>query len=795
MSSIEHGDDYSDMDIFKVVEEGSIVTLNNDMSEEQVEKIEKMLLEQYGKKLEEINKLIKKIRELIVSVEPLGLLNYCSGMFKTTCINTFSEYKLSVDSLPTSRMAEYVQSILVSTKSNDNYIEDEPEKVYYEIHSKIEKLYELIYIFLLSWIAKFEKEHPDVDKDIIKSLVEEQLLFNVRGNRYQYLNNEYNKDLLLGHDQVFRELFDMSANEIIEGINKIEYCLSQAWTDKVNELTDLFDSQDDLKILEGDKRSHSLVEELFGIKLYDVLEQTGWNEKLVKELSISIGDNSDFFDRDEYPGWPIINLPIKFKPFIEIDGKYYCFDYYNFSDNIYRSLQKAVAKLEPDYKWSDIQKESSEKKVENVFKEILPGSTIYANNSYPIVGESRQYAENDLLVIYDNVLIVVEVKAGSFVYTAPIVDFEAHIRSYKSLIENPNNQCARTVEYLESKQVVELYDDDRRVKATIDMDNIEDIYMVSVTMDNINSFAAKSEKLAFLNLQCNAISIAIDDLMVYRDYFEHPTQFFHFLNQRRLATQNKKIALNDELDHLGLYIEYNQYNIAVSEIPDDYSEIVFDGFRKDLDEYFNSLSYPGLDLKKTTQNIPELFIKIMDYLEENNIPRRVQMVKYLLDFASDAKNKFCEQINHVLERQKQLKNTVIVNSLGEGDSLRYTIVVYQPGVKPIEKEEIQDYVYEKIVWNNDVDRELIILYYDDKDIFKSIECKTYTYIDVPEDQKLYFEFLGEKDAIVKIEMYVKKNKMISEDELCPCQSGKKYRDCCLNREWKHFRYHSPKLYE
>lgn len=149
MSSIEHGDDYSDMDIFKVVEEGSIVTLNNDMSEEQVEKIEKILLEQYGKKLEEINKLIKKIRELIVSVEPLGLLNYCSGMFKTTCINTFSEYKLSVDSLPTSRMAEYVQSILVSTKSNDNYIEDEPEKVYYEIHSKIEKLYEIDLHFLV----------------------------------------------------------------------------------------------------------------------------------------------------------------------------------------------------------------------------------------------------------------------------------------------------------------------------------------------------------------------------------------------------------------------------------------------------------------------------------------------------------------------------------------------------------------------------------------------------------------------------------------------------------------------
>ena len=104
-------------------------------------------------------------------------------------------------------------------------------------------------------------------------------------------------------------------------------------------------------------------------------------------------------------------------------------------------------------------------------------------------------------------------------------------------------------------------------------------------------------------------------------------------------------------------------------------------------------------------------------------------------------------------------------------------------------------MYEKIVWNNDINRELIILYYDDKNKFKSIECKTYRYVDVPEENKLYFEFLGERDAIVKIETYIKKNKKISGDELCPCQSGKKYKDCCLNRGLKHFRYHSPKLYE
>ena len=52
-------------------------------------------------------------------------------------------------------------------------------------------------------------------------------------------------------------------------------------------------------------------------------------------------------------------------------------------------------------------------------------------------------------------------------------------------------------------------------------------------MDNINSAAAKAEKLAFLNLQSDSISIAIDDLMIYRDYFDSPLKFLHFLKEKR----------------------------------------------------------------------------------------------------------------------------------------------------------------------------------------------------------------------------------------------------------------------
>lgn len=98
-------------------------------------------------------------------------------------------------------------------------------------------------------------------------------------------------------------------------------------------------------------------------------------------------------------------------------------------------------------------------------------------------------------------MIIVEVKAGSFVYTAPFVDFESHIKSYKSLIEKADHQCKRTYDYLNFESNPCLYNEDKSCKAKIDMSKIRDSYMISVTIDNINDFAAHAEKLSFFEFE------------------------------------------------------------------------------------------------------------------------------------------------------------------------------------------------------------------------------------------------------------------------------------------------------
>lgn len=149
-------------------------------------------------------------------------------------------------------------------------------------------------------------------------------------------------------------------------------------------------------------------------------------------------------------------------------------------------------------------------------------------------------------------------KAGSFVYTPPITDFDNHIVSYKNLIEKADHQCKNTYDYLMANDNAIIYNQDGSIKAQFDMTKVDDVFMFSVTVDNINDFAARADKLNFLNLKCNAICLSIDDLMVYRNYFDSPLQFLHFIQQRKQATQENKLALNDELDHLGMYIKHRK---------------------------------------------------------------------------------------------------------------------------------------------------------------------------------------------------------------------------------------------
>ncbi len=548
-------DEYFNNGLFEMVRYGKNVSLRNLSTPEQHAMIQAQYKDDYPQVKMRIDDKVKKLRDNISKCDPLMLLKFIKDMVMMSHLNKYSESDFTPEEDILVRAQEYVQSILVSTENyfNNSESKEDQDKRWHSVLSDTEDLYKEFVFFYHYWAA-YKKNTSNISDDMLKNIVESQMLYLVRGNRYQVFELEPLKALLPPHNDVIEALFDVTAVQIIDGLEKLSYSLSQgladAWMDfgkKYNEFREAVEQGADPEVVI--KNSHTqvmpVIEKTLGEALNEVSHITGWNEKLVDALSLDVGEYHDLFDDSEFSGWPIMELPTKKKPFIKINGISYAFDYYSLFDNIYRALQKEVFRQKPGYVdvWNRLQNVASESMVRTLFSKLLPGAKSYSGNYYPAGNSLKKMNENDLLITYQNYLFIIEVKAGSFPQTPPISDFEAHIKAYSKLAQEADIQCRRTLAYIEQHKPAPFYDIDKQKKFEIgSIAEFKDVFTFSVTVENINDFAAKAEKLSFLALSSKTIVISYDDLLSYENYFDSPLYFLHFLKQRKRAIDVPQIV-------------------------------------------------------------------------------------------------------------------------------------------------------------------------------------------------------------------------------------------------------------
>jgi len=785
-------DDYYNDGLFELARYGKVVSLRNLSTPEQHAQIQAFYKEEYPNVKERIAEKVKKIKDEISICDPLMLLKFTKDMAMMSHMNKFSEIDYTSEENMVIRAQEYIQSILVSTENHFDNTEssEDQEKRWHLVLADIEDLYKEFVYFYHYWSA-YKKDTGQISDEIMHHIVESQMLYLVRGNRYQVFELEPLRYLLPPHNDVLIELFGVTAEQIIEGLEKLQYSLSQgladAWMDMGKSYDDFCKTVDlgtepKTAIDEARDIVNPIVEKIFGEALNNISYVTGWDARLIDALSLGIGEYDSFFDGLEFSGWPIMELPTKKKPFIKIDGISYGFDYYSLFDNIYRALQKEIFRLKPDYvdTWNRRQNLASENMVKELFLHLLPGATANAGNYYPVGNSLKQMNENDLLITYENCLFIIEIKAGSFPQTPPINDFDAHVRAYTKLAQEADSQCSRTIKYINEHQPAPFYDKEKQKKFEIkNINEYKEIYSFSVTVDNFNEFAAKAEKLNFINLSSKIIVISYDDLLAYERYFDSPIYFLHFLKQRKIAIDIPQIAMNDELDHLGMYINHNMYSITASEFPSEHS-VKWNGFRKDLDDYFCRLYLPELNAVKPIQDIPLEISGIIQLLEQGIEKNKIDIAHFLLDMSTEAKNDFCKAIHHALQRQNEIGRMLVRFAFGE---IRYCLFISAPGIKIMSESERQDYVYSTILCNESLPIMWIDLDYDKDGNLLNIKGKQCSYSDIPSDEIDRLKELSVEYAKSRIASLQRQNhRKVGRNEPCPCGSGKKYKKCCIQYE-------------
>lgn len=640
---------------------------------------------------EEVLSLKKEIAEILLGLDPLEVMLHSMRYARLLCFLFYAQREGSNEGdselEPLTELElnnalivpEFLQSMLTALPRGKVARLDDSREIENALMRLFDKCEELVrqcnfhkYFEFAEMEASFDGSHNE-SRAAIKAFQEEASSYQaLRGKRYQLLEEEYLSNLLSGQDGLIHEIYGVSSSDVVKGAIALRDSLCLGWNDAMHRFDEVFEewqradqsNPNSISALIDNDDARDISEKLFGSGLHDVRKITGWPAELIEDLSLpSFPESSS--ESAAYDINPVGILPIRNYPFIKIKGKAYCFCYANLMDNFYRAFYAAMrrrnnlrsVKDEEEFicEWKENQAGSSESTVASLFGKLLSGAGIYRNVFHPKEGVtfSRRKAsqESDILVVFDDCALAVEVKAGAYCPTDPMEDSEGHVKAFKSLIEKASKQATATIDYLRrcTPKAI-LYDKDGHAVASIDTSIIRECFRICVTVDDINEFATRAEKLQFIDVERGTIAISIDDLLVFSHYFDNPLVFLHFLMQRRRASEHKRIAFNDELDHLGMYIENNCYSVTIDNMLNEHEAehgpinmVVYDGYREELNNWFDGL-FSGVNGEKPVQPSPEEFYQLIDALGNSGIPNRRFVACSLLDLGSEDRSMVAESM-------------------------------------------------------------------------------------------------------------------------------------------------------
>ncbi|MCJ7813049.1 hypothetical protein MUP95_07020 [bacterium] len=545
---------------FSMARFGRYMVMHNQRSQEEQERYFDKMAEEYPKLCQQIDAHVQKICSLVQRFHPLRLLQRGYYYYLKQHLGKPSEFDHGPKEIVAVRMVDYIQSVIAAAPPTKISIEDFDEDLWNELLNEVTGLYNILDLsFHICHSAVKKTKLKNYDPDFDGFYVQAQMLWtSVRCHRYFTHDMPHLYDLLTPHDDVFREIFDISVNDFLEGIRSIQCSLSEGLelvTEEMHKFHEKFTKelqnenisivdcenpekfQTMLKKMGWEEQWVSICGRFRDFDLFDLQKITNLPTGLLRELSWSPGEENSFLAPGEFVGWPLRLWPIKVRPFLYVDGRYYCFDLINLMDDLYRIVERLIIRLKPGYrdKWNRRQKTISESLPFKFFDRLLPNNKTYRSVHYEYVTNSTEEKdhETDGIIIYDDHLIIVEIKAGVFTSHPPTTNFLDYIESTKALIEKPATQAKRFIEYLHSSDQVSIYVPNNRETVVLKKEQFRHITACVVTLDNLTHLAAQADKLRAINVKVDnpVWCMAIDDLRVYAEIFDSHVVFAHFMEE------------------------------------------------------------------------------------------------------------------------------------------------------------------------------------------------------------------------------------------------------------------------
>ncbi len=796
-------DDYFAAGPFEFARFGRVVVHRSRASLEEWQRAQAKMALDLPEITSEIDTLVTRIADRVARMPPESLLQRAWWERAYLLIHRRDSEVPDFDQLTAMRMIDYIQSIIASVEPILPYRTEVSEEEWIALRKDVKTLFTKLSLdYQICLTADRRASDPNLDMGLEEFRFRaETLWMNVRGERYHVHERQALEDVISPHSDVLLRLFGIDSQTLVVALDRLLHKLTAGLHDTFlqlkklqeavsNRISELAIERPDaeFEVLhtaafeDPDLSAHrdELSGDLFGLDLFDVEKVTGLPSALVGELAWSPGEDHEFFAPGDFRGWPLRVWPTMKRPFIRLEGRVLAFDVFVLFDKFYRVLQRLIFRLDPDYKetWNARQNALSEALPFRYLEQLLPGARVFRRIFYRTKSGSGtiEWHECDGLLIYDDHLLIVEVKAGAFTYTSPATDLPAHIESLQNLVQNPVVQGKRFLEYLESAPSVSISDENHTEIGRLSRVNFRHVTVCAVTLDPFTELAARGRHLGKVGVDIGEGAVwvlSIDDLRMYADLFDNPLVFLHFVEQRVRAAQSELVDVDDELDHLGLYLQENNYSMYASKLMQSATTPPrFYGYRKPIDEYYDAV-FRGEEVTLPRQKMPARLTEIIKFLGTSSLRGRSEIVSFLLDASGERRETIANAIEQQLHENAALGRAKPRSAYGDH---AFTLFTWSPPV-PRDAVFAREHTMAALAAASETSQLLLELEYTAQDTVGAVHWRRISLSGLSVNKVARIQAKGSELRARRLQGARKRGK-IRRNDPCPCGSGRKYKRCC-----------------
>jgi len=461
----------------------------------------------------------------------------------------------------------------------------------------------------------------------------------IRGHRYQVLEGEFFEFALAPHEETLKAAYGIGAAEIAAGMQRIADTIRVGYSDAVAKLFARFEESQAKIASEGIALDEAIaqirskdekfdgdvggaIKDMFFGGICNVSKHTKLPEALLQDMAYQPGAEEAFFAEGPFKGTPLRTLPARVRPLIKLADGFYATDGQFVRDSAYRAIQRGLIARKPDYRegWNRNQKGMTETAFPKILAKQLKGARLY-EEVYFQDPKTGAWVETDLVGLLDDILFVVEAKAGVMAMQSPATNFASHIRTIRDLVLRAYHQCSRFLDYLATGADVPIY----RLKngqydeiAKINLKNFRHIFPIGLTVESFTPFSAMCkaipEVVPILG-KYPFVSMSVDDLFVLRRFLPSAGELFHYLEVRQAIAAIPQATIFDEIDHLGAYIVRNRFDQDIRKQLEKADRVAWDSFCYRVDRHFEQEDWAKAPVP--SQPYPKQVSALLDLLDRD----------------------------------------------------------------------------------------------------------------------------------------------------------------------------------